>query len=216
MQSPRRRKSQGKGRHIIARSITLKDPKGKTRIYLDAGTGDGYATICLFGEDDRSIQISTSQDGGLHISLLGKRCTVSATLGMTAEEDAGLSIRDRRGLLGTMLGSVFDPGVHSLALFRDGQPYWSTPTAPRKKLPKRSGSKFKIGDTIRVVGYRPGKYPAGTKDKMGTEKLFKSMVGRSYKIKGFDQYGNIELELKRCQTVWIEPDIVELADEKPE
>lgn len=70
--------------------------------------------------------------------------------------------------------------------------------------------KLKIGDTIRVIKYRPGKYAPGIKDELGTEKLFKSMVGRSYKIRGFDNYGNIELEPKRLNTVWIEPDLVEL------
>ena len=81
---------------------------------------------------------------------------------------------------------------------------------------RRSGEKFKIGDTIRVVGYRPGKYSPGVKDELGTEKLFNSMVGRKYKVKGFDQYGNIELEPKRFNTVWIEPDLIELVDEKRE
>ena len=76
-------------------------------------------------------------------------------------------------------------------------------------------TKFKIGDTIRVIGYRPGTYPPGVKDELGTEKLFKSLVGRRYKIKGFDDYGHIELEPKRLQTVWIEPDLVELVESKP-
>jgi hypothetical protein len=71
---------------------------------------------------------------------------------------------------------------------------------------------LKIGDTTRVIKYRPGKYASGVKDELGTEKLFKSMVGRSYKIKGFDDYGNIELEPKRLHTVWIEPDLVELVE----
>ena len=131
----KRRKPQAK--HITARSIILEDAKGKARIYMDAGDGNGYATICLFGEGDRSIQISTSPEGGLHISLLGKRSTVSATLGMTKDEDAGLSIRDRRGLLGTMLGSVLDSGEHRLILFRGGQPYWSTPRLPRRRKHKK-------------------------------------------------------------------------------
>jgi len=69
---------------------------------------------------------------------------------------------------------------------------------------------LKIGDRIRVVAYRPGKYPPGVVDEMGTEELFKSMVGRRYTIKGFDEYGNVELHPKRLHTVWIEQDLVEL------
>jgi hypothetical protein len=69
---------------------------------------------------------------------------------------------------------------------------------------------LKVGDTIKVTGYRPGKYPSGVTDEMGTERLFKSLVGRRYTIKGFDDYGNVELQPKRLHTVWIEPDLVEL------
>jgi hypothetical protein len=70
--------------------------------------------------------------------------------------------------------------------------------------------KLKVGDMIRVTGYRPGKYPLGVVDDMGTEDLFQSMVGRRYTIRGFDDYGHIELQPKRLHTVWIEPDLVEL------
>ena len=70
--------------------------------------------------------------------------------------------------------------------------------------------KLKIGDKIRVIGYRPGKYAPGFVDDMGTEELFKSLVGRRYTIRGFDDYGNIELRPKRLHTVWIETDLVEL------
>ena len=74
-------------------------------------------------------------------------------------------------------------------------------------------TRLKIGDTIRVIGYRPAKYAPGVTDEMGTEELFKSLVGHSYKIKGFDDYGYIELEPKRLNWVWIEPDLVELVED---
>jgi len=70
--------------------------------------------------------------------------------------------------------------------------------------------KFKVGDKIRVTGYRPGKYAPDVVDDMGTEELFKSLVGRRYTIRGFDDYGHIELQPKRLHTVWIEPDLVKL------
>jgi hypothetical protein len=136
MPTSRRRNTKRKPKHLTARSITLEDAKGKPRIFMDAGDGDGCVTICLFGDDDRSIQISTSPEGGLHISLMGQRSKVTATLGMTPDEDAGLSIRDRQGRLGTMLGSTFHTGEHRLVLFHDGQPCWSTP-APLKQKQKR-------------------------------------------------------------------------------
>lgn len=70
--------------------------------------------------------------------------------------------------------------------------------------------KLKVGDKIRVTGYRPGEYMPGVVDEMGTEELFRSMVGRRYTVRGFDDYGHIELKPKRFNTVWIEPDLVEL------
>lgn len=73
--------------------------------------------------------------------------------------------------------------------------------------------KLKIGDNIRVTGYRPAKYAPGFVDDMGTEDLFKSLVGRCYLVRGFDDYGNIELQPKRLHFVWIEPDLVELVEE---
>lgn len=68
--------------------------------------------------------------------------------------------------------------------------------------------KFKVGDKIRVTGYRPGEYAPGVMDTMGTEELFKHLVGRRYTVRGFDDYGNIMLRPKPFHTVWIEPDLV--------
>jgi len=127
-------KTKKKAKHIVARSIELKDAKGKTCIYMDAGSGDGFSTICLFSNDERSIQISTSPEGSLHICLEGKKC--SAAFGMTSKENAGLSIRDKNGLLGTELGAAFDSDEHSLTLFRKGQVHWTTRQQPQKKSKK--------------------------------------------------------------------------------
>ena len=69
---------------------------------------------------------------------------------------------------------------------------------------------LKIGDKVRVIGYRAATYAPGMVDELGTEELFKSMVGRRYTIRGFDQYGYVELRPKHLDTVWIEPDLVKL------
>jgi hypothetical protein len=71
--------------------------------------------------------------------------------------------------------------------------------------------KLKVGDMIKVIKYRPGKYAPGVKDELGTEKLFKSMVGKKYEIRGFDRHGHVELRPTRLNSVWIEPELVELA-----
>jgi hypothetical protein len=74
--------------------------------------------------------------------------------------------------------------------------------------------KLKVGDKIRVTGYRPATYPPGVEDDMGTEELFQSLVGRRYTIRAFDEYGNIELHPKPGHTVWIEPDLVRAVKRK--
>lgn len=90
---------------------------------------------------------------------------------------------------------------------RIGWLYHPVPAAYTARMPRK---KFKVGDKIRVIGYRPGVYPPGVEDEMGTEELFKSLVGRRYTIRGFDDYGQIELRPKRDHVVWIETDLVRL------
>ncbi len=126
---PTPRPTKRKPKHITATSITLTDAQGKPRIFMDAGDGNGPASICIFGKEDRSIQIQASPDGVLSIALLGSR--FGASLAVSPENDAGLSIRDRDGRLGTMLGSVYEQGKHQLVLFENGQPIWSS-AKPRK------------------------------------------------------------------------------------
>jgi hypothetical protein len=60
--------------------------------------------------------------------------------------------------------------------------------------------KFRVGDKVKVVGMSPVTFPPGVKDELGTEKLFKSMLGKVYTVRGFDEYGNVELEPKQGQT----------------
>jgi hypothetical protein len=70
--------------------------------------------------------------------------------------------------------------------------------------------KFRIGDRVKVVGMSHVTFAPGVKDELGTEKLFKSMLGKVYTVRGFDKYGNVELEPKRLNTVWVEPEFLNL------
>lgn len=74
--------------------------------------------------------------------------------------------------------------------------------------------KFRIGDKVKVVGMSPVKFAPGVKDELGTEKLFKSMLGKVYTVRGFDRYGNVELQPKRLNTVWVEPEFLKLRARK--
>jgi hypothetical protein len=67
---------------------------------------------------------------------------------------------------------------------------------------------------VKVIGMSPVTYPPGVKDELGTEKLFKSMLGRVYTVQGFDEYGNVELRPKRSDTVWVEPEFLQLRRKK--
>jgi hypothetical protein len=75
-------------------------------------------------------------------------------------------------------------------------------------------STFRVGDKVKVVGMSPVTFAPGVKDELGTEKLFKSMLGRVYTVRGFDKYGNVELEPKRLNTVWVEPEFLKLRARK--
>jgi len=79
----------------------------------------------------------------------------------------------------------------------------------------RGKRKFKLGEKVTVVGLPPISFAPGVKDELGTKKLFRSMLGKVYTVRGFDKYGNIELQPKRLNTVWIEPEFLKLRARKP-
>jgi hypothetical protein len=78
---------------------------------------------------------------------------------------------------------------------------------------------FKVGDTIRVVGIPPGLHDAAG---IGTPAVFRDAVGKTFRVEGLDEHGNLELEVWRTDlstaptvpdTIWIEPDFVEAVDD---
>jgi hypothetical protein len=70
--------------------------------------------------------------------------------------------------------------------------------------------KFRVGDKVKVVGMSPVTFAPGVKDELGTEKLFKSMLGRVYTVRGFDKYGNVKLQPRRLNIVWVEAEFLTL------
>jgi hypothetical protein len=74
--------------------------------------------------------------------------------------------------------------------------------------------KFRVGDKVKIVGMSPVTFAPGVKDELGTEMLFKSMLGKVYTVRGFDEYGNVELQPKRLNTVWVEPEFLKLRARK--
>jgi hypothetical protein len=70
--------------------------------------------------------------------------------------------------------------------------------------------RFRVGDKVKVVGIPPISFAPGVKDELGSEKLFKNMLGKIYTVRGFDKYGHIELRPKRSDLVWIEPEFLKI------
>ena len=64
--------------------------------------------------------------------------------------------------------------------------------------------KFHVGDKVTVTAYTAPSYAPGVKDELGTEDLFRSMVGKVYTVRGYDKWGHIRLQPRRSDTVWID------------
>ena len=73
---------------------------------------------------------------------------------------------------------------------------------------------FKIGDKVRVIGIPVITFSPGVKDEMGTRRLFRSMLGKIYTVRGFDEYGHVELRPRRLSYVWTEPEFLKLRARK--
>jgi hypothetical protein len=63
---------------------------------------------------------------------------------------------------------------------------------------------------VRVVRMSAVRFAPAMKDEIGTEKLFRSMLGRVQTVRGFDKYGYVELHPTRSDHVWIEPEFLKL------
>ena len=94
------------------------------------------------------------------------------------------------------------------------------PKSKKRKRNRRSGvqylamnKKFRIGDKVKVVGMSPVTYPPGMKDELGTEKLFKSMLGRLHRSADSIDMGMWSFNRKR-DTVWVEPEFLKLRARK--
>jgi hypothetical protein len=128
-------KRKPKPKDIVARSITLKDAKGKTRIYMGIHDDPAYSSICLFGPRDRSIEISADHEGGLHISLQDGTGKVVAGFGIASDDRVGISLFDHRSGSHTELGSDSASGPPHVTIYHHGRTHWTTRKRGRKKSP---------------------------------------------------------------------------------
>ena len=118
---------------IVARSITLTDAKGKPRIYLGVTGDPAHSSICLFGERERSIELTADPEGGLHISLHNGTGKIVAGLTISAKERVALFLYDHRTGTRTELGSDSAEGSHQLTMHHRGKLHWTTKKKLRRK-----------------------------------------------------------------------------------
>ena len=126
-------KRKSKAKDIVARSITLKDSKGKTRIYMGVDGATAYSTICLFGDRGRSIELSVNPEGGLYIRLHDGTDKIVAALGITSNDRVGLCLYDHRSGTRTYFGSDKAGLPHHITLHHHGKVHWTTRKPRRKK-----------------------------------------------------------------------------------
>jgi len=126
-------KRKSKAKDIVARSISLTDSKGKTRIYMGVTDDPVHSSICIFGDKDRSIQISADAEGGLHVNLSDGTGKIVAGLAITSDDRVGLGLYDHRSGMRTELGSDLVGGAHQITLHHHGKIHWTTKKAIRRK-----------------------------------------------------------------------------------
>lgn len=126
-------KRTSKPKDIVARSISIKDSKGKTRIYMAALDDPAYSSICLFGPRERSMELSADHEGGLYISLRDGSGKIVAGLGISSDDRVGLSLYDHRIGARTELGSDQVDGKHHVTVHHRGKLEWTSVKKPRRK-----------------------------------------------------------------------------------
>jgi hypothetical protein len=126
-------KRPSKLKDIVARSITLKDSKGKQRIFMGVLGDPPHSTICLFGDKERQIEICADPGGGLHASFRDGTGKIVAALGISSDDRVGLSLFDHRTGMRTELGSDFANGEHDITLYHHGKLHWTTKKKLRRK-----------------------------------------------------------------------------------
>jgi len=125
-------KRPSKLKDIVARSLTLKDSKGKTRIYMGVHDDPAYSSICLFGPRDRSLEMSADHEGGLHVRLRSGTGKIVADLGITSDDHVGVSLFDHRTGSRTELGSNGTRQPPHVTIHHHGHIHWTTRKRRRK------------------------------------------------------------------------------------
>jgi hypothetical protein len=126
--NPTRRK---KLKHIEARSISLKDSKGRTRVYMTAD--DDHTVIALYGKKGQSVQISSRPDGWLGMDIHDSTGKVAIGLSIRADGNPGLSVMDHRSSMISVVGAQKDSPAHEISIIQHGKIHWTSQKKARNR-----------------------------------------------------------------------------------
>jgi hypothetical protein len=120
-----------KPKDIVARSITLKDSKGRMRVFMNAG--DDYTVIALYGKNGQSVQIANGPDGWLGMDIHDSTGKVAIGLSIRADGKPGLSIMDHRSGMMSLIDAQQDSPAHEVSVFQHGKIHWTSQKRRRKR-----------------------------------------------------------------------------------
>jgi hypothetical protein len=84
---------------LVVKSIAIVDSSGTTRISIDAGDGDGYAYIGLFGNSGNVINISSSPEGACEVRLEKAGSAKLVNIYISPEGDPAIGISKDGGVI---------------------------------------------------------------------------------------------------------------------
>ena len=68
---------------------------------------------------------------------------------------------------------------------------------------------FRIGERVRVIAIPPDLHDRAG---IGTPEVFKHALGKAFRVQALGEYGHLELAVSPSDTIWIEPEFVEVVD----
>jgi hypothetical protein len=120
-----------KGKHIVAQSISLKDSKGRTCIFMSAE--DDCAVIALHGKEGQSVQIATGPEKWVGMDIHDSTGKVAIGMSINADGNPGIGIADHRSGMLTLIGAGPNSSEHEISVYKHGKLHWTSRKKPGKR-----------------------------------------------------------------------------------
>lgn len=101
----KQRKKRSKIKVLRANQILVQDLNGCPRILLDATDGEAGISITIFSKKEGQIQISINDQNHGVLAIMHPSGKTGACLGVKADGQSGLELRDNNGLPSLLLSS---------------------------------------------------------------------------------------------------------------